>query len=81
MQPGDDDLLVCSRNAHGGGRHDLDNFYLKDIVLHYREYQPAPEFCPTVYEPVCGADGVTYSNACEADRARVEIHHEGACSS
>lgn len=80
LQPGDNYLLVCSRNAQGGGRHDLDNFYLKDIVLHYREYQPAPEFCSAVYEPVCGTDGVTYSNACEADKARVEIHYEGACS-
>ena len=80
LQPGDNYLLVCSRNEHGDGRHDLDNFYLKDIVLHYREYAPAPEFCPTVYEPVCGADGITYSNACEADKARVEIHYEGACS-
>lgn len=80
LQPGDNYLLVCSRNAHGDGWHDLDNFYLKDLVLHYREYKPAPEFCPTVYEPVCGADGVTYNNACAADQARVEILHEGACS-
>ncbi len=80
LQPGDNYLLVCSRNAQGGGRHDLDNFYLKDIVLHYREYQPAPEFCSAVYEPVCGTDGVTYSNACEAERNHAEIHYEGACS-
>ncbi len=80
LQPGDNYLLVCSRNAQGGGRHDLDNFYLKDIVLHYREYQPAPEFCSAVYEPVCGTDGVTYSNACEAEQKHAEIHYEGACS-
>lgn len=80
LQPGDNHLLVCSRDQHGGGRHDLDNFYLKDIVLHYREYEPAPEFCPTVYEPVCGADGATYGNACEAGRNRVEIRHAGACA-
>ena len=82
LRPGDNVLLVCSRNEHGGGRHDLDNFYLKDIVLHYREYQPdsSPKFCSAVYEPVCGVDGATYSNACEADQNRVEIRYEGACS-
>lgn len=80
LRPGDNYLLVCSRNARGDGRHDLDNFYLKDIVLHYREYAPATEFCPRVYQPVCGANGVTYGNSCEAAQARVEIRHEGACS-
>ena len=79
LQPGDNDLLVCSRNGHGEGWQERDNFYLKDIVLQYREYEPAPAFCPAVYEPVCGVDGVTYSNACDADRARVEIDHEGEC--
>ncbi len=81
LQAGDNYLLVCSRNKHGEGEYELDNFYLKDIVLHYRQYEPAPEFCPAVYEPVCGVDGQTYSNACEANSAQIEIHHEGDCSS
>ncbi|MEE4379042.1 MAG: Kazal-type serine protease inhibitor [Candidatus Competibacteraceae bacterium] len=81
LKPGNNYLLVCARNEHGETWGNLDNFYLKDIVLHYREYEPAPEFCPTIFEPVCGADGMTYNNACEADRARVEIHYEGSCSS
>ena len=25
---------------------------------------PASEVCPTVYQPMCGSDGVTYSNLC-----------------
>lgn len=79
LHAGDNYLLVCSRNAHGDGWGNLDNFYLKDIVLHYREYEPAPEFCPTVYEPVCGANGTTYGNACAADQDHVEILYEGAC--
>lgn len=80
LRLGNNYLLICSRNEHSDGWSNLDNFYLKDIVLHYREYQPAPEFCSTVYEPVCGTDGVTYSNACEAERNHAEIHYEGACS-
>jgi hypothetical protein len=35
--------------------------------------------CPDVWAPVCGIDGVTYGNACEARCAHVEIAHEGPC--
>ncbi|MEZ5593094.1 MAG: Kazal-type serine protease inhibitor [Gammaproteobacteria bacterium] len=31
-------------------------------------------------DPVCGSDGETYNNACEAEVAGVEVVHEGACS-
>ena len=37
------------------------------------------EVCPLVYAPVCGTDNVTYGNACEADRAGIEIAHTGEC--
>ena len=35
--------------------------------------------CPSVWEPVCGDDGRTYSNGCEACRA-VESYRDGACN-
>ncbi len=79
MRPGDNYLLICSRNKHGEVDHAVDNFYVKNIVVHYREFAPAPQFCPTVFEPVCGINGATYNNDCEAAKARVEIQHEGNC--
>ena len=40
---------------------------------------PIPDECPDVWEPVCGCDGVTYANECEADRATVSLRHRGPC--
>lgn len=38
-----------------------------------------PEACIEIYEPVCGCDGQTYSNACFADMAGVNTRSTGEC--
>ena len=35
--------------------------------------------CPAVYAPVCGVDGRTYGNTCEAEVARVRVAYAGEC--
>ncbi|GAB4213216.1 MAG: hypothetical protein OHK0013_36910 [Sandaracinaceae bacterium] len=40
-----------------------------------------PDACPAVYMPVCGCDGMTYSNACEAASHGMRVSYEGECGS
>ncbi len=39
-----------------------------------------PQFCPALILPVCGCDGKTYNNSCEANRSGASIAASGPCA-
>jgi hypothetical protein len=62
-----------------GDCSDLQYCYFADCLLETGICLDRPEACLTVWEPVCGCDGQTYSNACYAAASGVSVDYEGEC--
>jgi len=50
-----------------------------EILIETPTVTSTKPLCITLWEPVCGKDGKTYSNACFAEVAGVEIDYKGVC--
>ena len=51
----------------------------EDICTCPEDCEEEPCVCPMIWEPVCGVDGHTYGNKCEAACEGVEVAYEGKC--
>ena len=67
----------CTTPGGGGDPCTVDTDCAIDLVCEANACRV--NFCSFIYMPVCGIDGVTYGNACNARSAHVPVDYDGEC--
>jgi hypothetical protein len=74
-----DELTRCSNGGKECGKKEFCFFSEGDCGVSQGVCRPTPEACTMLYAPVCGCNGVTYSNDCEAASMGVSVATLGEC--
>lgn len=86
-QISDGDIMGCTTSKQCGGHAALgcgdDEFCDFALSCGFGDTpgvcKKRPQACPEVFSPVCGCDGQTHSNSCDAAAAGTDVISEGEC--
>lgn len=74
-----DSLTSCALNRDDCPKGSYCEFTDFSCGVGQGECRKIPEICPELYAPVCGCNGQTYGNTCEAQGASQSLISDGEC--